>query len=326
MELERSGRKENSSRTSRRRLQATLGYPVELSSETRERLLKRFRCRGLAGVFATTTKICTDGGSRRAHAQTLLRSPPRTSYSLRLNDATSAPHMPVTVEYRQNASAPSIFRAGCFGRRVLRVPETESSPTETRTVRDNGSDNRQRRTDYRTYGSSTAATSPCVEPDAPKRVRVSRSYRPTAGRRPPRSYGHGDRRAPERGLGRHRTGRDVLLREKCTPSTDAGDTRRARHRALDGVYHPLRAALSSNPTLRRVPLAAALRRYGPGTLYGKTAPFKTNLDRSRDDEKAEPPEHHMSRGRYNRGIRCWALSCSLAATKEILVSFFSSAY
>ncbi|CAG9790414.1 unnamed protein product [Diatraea saccharalis] len=41
---------------------------------------------GLAGVFATTTKICTDGGSKRAHAQTLLRSPPRTSYSLRHND------------------------------------------------------------------------------------------------------------------------------------------------------------------------------------------------------------------------------------------------
>lgn len=31
MELERSGRKENSSRTPRRRLQATLGYPVEHS-------------------------------------------------------------------------------------------------------------------------------------------------------------------------------------------------------------------------------------------------------------------------------------------------------
>lgn len=127
-------------------------------------------------------------------------------------------------------------------RRVLRVPETESSPTETRTVRDNGSDNRQRRTDYRTYGSSTAATSPCVEPDAPKRVRVSRSYRPTAGRRPPRSYGHGDRRAPERGLGRHRTGRDVLLREKCTPSTDAGDTRRARHRGDEHRTRARRAA------------------------------------------------------------------------------------
>ncbi|XP_026830869.1 uncharacterized protein LOC113563422 [Ooceraea biroi] len=36
---------------------------------------------GLAGVFATTTKISTDGGSRQAHAQTLLRTPPRPSYS-----------------------------------------------------------------------------------------------------------------------------------------------------------------------------------------------------------------------------------------------------
>ncbi|KAJ8706439.1 hypothetical protein PYW07_012517 [Mythimna separata] len=67
-----------------------------------------------------------------------------------------------------------------------------------------------------------------------------------------------------------------------------------------------RAALSSNPTLRRVPLAAILRRYGPGTLYGKTAPFKTNLDRSDRDEKAEPPEHHISRRLNNGGIQCWA--------------------
>ncbi|CAH0715167.1 unnamed protein product, partial [Brenthis ino] len=93
---------------------------------------------------------------------------------------------------------------------------------------------------------------------------------------------------------------------------------------LDGVYHPLRAALSSNPTLRRVPLAVSLRRYGPGTLYGKTAPFKTNLDRSGDDEKAGPPEHHISRDRYNRGIQCWADSCSLAATKEILTRYPSA--
>ncbi|CAG9790418.1 unnamed protein product [Diatraea saccharalis] len=64
-----------------------------------------------------------------------------------------------------------------------------------------------------------------------------------------------------------------------------------------------RAALSSNPTLRRVPLATALRRYGPGTLYGKTAPFKTNLDGRGDDEKAEPPEHHMSRDLGDRGIQ-----------------------
>ncbi|CAK1579822.1 unnamed protein product [Parnassius mnemosyne] len=37
--------KENSSRTPRRRLQATLGYPSNTRFETRERLLKRFRCR-----------------------------------------------------------------------------------------------------------------------------------------------------------------------------------------------------------------------------------------------------------------------------------------
>ncbi|KYN29325.1 hypothetical protein ALC57_01234 [Trachymyrmex cornetzi] len=35
----------------------------------------------LAGVFATTTKICTDGCSRQARAKTFLRTPPRHSYS-----------------------------------------------------------------------------------------------------------------------------------------------------------------------------------------------------------------------------------------------------
>ncbi|KAL0098623.1 hypothetical protein PUN28_020579 [Cardiocondyla obscurior] len=38
--------------------------------------------------------------------------------------------------------------------------------------------------------------------------------------------------------------------------------------ALDGVYHPLRAALSSNPTLRRDPPETRTGRYGPGTLCG----------------------------------------------------------
>src|ERR1700749_1202558 len=64
--------------------------------------------RGLSKVFATTTKICTDGGSRWAYAQTLLRTPPRPSYSLSprgykiyLSDST--------VGYGHDASAPSIF-------------------------------------------------------------------------------------------------------------------------------------------------------------------------------------------------------------------------
>lgn len=38
--------------------------------------------------------------------------------------------------------------------------------------------------------------------------------------------------------------------------------------ALDGVYHPLRAALSSNPTLRRDSPETHSGHYGPGTLYG----------------------------------------------------------
>ncbi|CAH0400493.1 unnamed protein product [Chilo suppressalis] len=217
-------------------------------------------------------------------------------------------------------------------RRVLRVPETESSQTETRTVRDStaattGAPHQSPhigRTSMTTYALRRAGR-------AEDACAIHNIYRPTAGRRPSRSSRQppkGDSWAPERRLDRHRTGRDALLREKCTPSPDVDgrtpcDTTRGPITSsethvrrgmtmnlsvpLDGVYHPLRAALSSNPTLRRVPLAAALRRYGPGTLYGKTAPFKTNLDGRRDDEKAEPPEHHISRGRDNRGIQCWAI-------------------
>ena len=38
--------------------------------------------------------------------------------------------------------------------------------------------------------------------------------------------------------------------------------------ALDGVHNPLRAALPSNPTLRRDPFVMRNGRYGPGTLCG----------------------------------------------------------
>lgn len=69
---------------------------------------------GLSRVFATTTKICTVGGSRQAHAQTLLRTPTRPSYSLMLQDHKWPSAL--TAEYKRDASAPSIFRASCFGR------------------------------------------------------------------------------------------------------------------------------------------------------------------------------------------------------------------
>ncbi|KAL0808884.1 hypothetical protein ABMA28_011482 [Loxostege sticticalis] len=85
-------------------------------------------------------------------------------------------------------------------RRVLRVPETESSQTETRTVRDN-----------------TAATTGATHPN-PRSATVTVQ--------PPPERGDW---APERRLDRHRTGRDALLREKCTPSVDVNAQRTVRH-------------------------------------------------------------------------------------------------
>ena len=92
--------------------------------------------------------------------------------------------------------------------------------------------------------------------------------------------------------------------------------------ALDGVYHPLWAAFPNNPTPET--LAAARQ----GTCKGLTpalgdGPDQEDFDAPRMRLVAShtpqfPPALHW-------GIRCWAISASLAVTKEILVSFFSSA-
>ncbi|KYN09292.1 hypothetical protein ALC57_18598 [Trachymyrmex cornetzi] len=72
--------KENSSRISRRRLQG-LGLTDSCATAVHTKSFSTSVLQGLAEVFATTTKICTDGGSRQARAQTLLRTTPRPSYS-----------------------------------------------------------------------------------------------------------------------------------------------------------------------------------------------------------------------------------------------------
>ncbi|GBP52938.1 Putative uncharacterized protein ART2 [Eumeta japonica] len=198
-------------------------------------------------------------------------------------------------------------------------------------------------------GGTSNATTPRVGPDAPKRVRVSYSYRPIG-----RPVGH--RRGPTtelRSPGSRTALRPTSNGSRClterevhaVPGDDTHDPRpptRPRKTEIDGrPGRPYARSTETNveslrsfirvsqgctlkqPDSEESPLAAALRLYGPGTLYGKAAPFKTNLDRRPDDEKAEPPEHHMSRDRYDRAIRRWALSCSLAATKEILADSIS---
>ena len=70
----------------------------------------------LVWIFATTTKICTRGGSTPAHAQRfrLTDGDPPT----RRGVASWARYAP-TVRYRSDAPAPSIFRASWFGRWVV---------------------------------------------------------------------------------------------------------------------------------------------------------------------------------------------------------------
>ena len=71
----------------------------------------------LVWIFATTTKICTRGGSTRAHARSFDAT---TTPAYSLSHAFDRPFgvIATTVWYRTDARAPSIFRASWFGRWV----------------------------------------------------------------------------------------------------------------------------------------------------------------------------------------------------------------
>ena len=73
-----------------------------------------------SGVFATTTKICTDGGSRQARAHnpsTLTVATPLLLGASAAEDQGPPPNLcRPRARYRHRAIAPPILRASCFGR------------------------------------------------------------------------------------------------------------------------------------------------------------------------------------------------------------------
>ncbi len=93
-----------------------------------------------------------------------------------------------------------------------------------------------------------------------------------------------------------------------------------KYLALDGVYHPIHAAISSNATLRPLTKAQTKHEYGAITLFG--VPFQ----RTFSSRFYAPTTFRLQRTcSEDRSFSAWANPPSLAATKGILVSFYSSA-
>ncbi|KAI5415032.1 hypothetical protein KIW84_040476, partial [Lathyrus oleraceus] len=91
--------------------------------------------------------------------------------------------------------------------------------------------------------------------------------------------------------------------------------------ALDGIYRPIGAAFPNNPTRRQ----RLVVRQGPSTtgLSPSPAPPSRGLGPGPPAEDASPDYNSNAEGdRFS----WWAYPGSLAVTKGILVSFFSSAY
>lgn len=96
----------------------------------------------------------------------------------------------------------------------------------------------------------------CVGPDALKRVRDScnvfdyRPVQPAGHRHRPTVRLSLDDGTPGRGLDRLRTGRDVLLREKCTPSADVDVRDPCRTIETDDIEARARTPRSDDESLR----------------------------------------------------------------------------
>ncbi|VVC42869.1 Hypothetical protein CINCED_3A012320, partial [Cinara cedri] len=129
--------------------------------------------------------------------------------------------------------------------------------------------------------------------------------------------------APGFGAGRSRLSATAATNRHPGPSTGAQRVATSAYRARNpaGLYHQLRAALSSNQTRRRGPIPG---RYdgptglapsaGHGPVQGRLGPSRAPRQRGR------PVRHnsHTCRGTKVRGgIRRWAFPCSLAATGGI---------
>ena len=101
---------------------------------------------------------------------------------------------------------------------------------------------------------------------------------------------------------------------------------RGKYLSLDGVYHPLRVALSSNPTpgMRTDWRKRIAGPYRPCTLHGPW-PRSGGLGLRAFHQNSPSLTPHCNPP-LQRGLRCWAVPLSLAVTPGILVSFFSSAY
>jgi hypothetical protein len=93
--------------------------------------------------------------------------------------------------------------------------------------------------------------------------------------------------------------------------------------ALDGIYHPFWAAFPNNSTLReRITKALVIHvRDGILTLYD--ALFQETCTWSSAESTSLD---YNSDGQKTTRFQIWAFPASLAVTRGILVSFFSSAY